>query len=287
MAIQQDSRPALPPRPSATNEIAFAGCAKTPPSWLTALVHHYEGDKKHAHEFFLSRHFVDGAEIVLICKKCHKRFALTTSIPTSTEETISQMNVKRGMCVVNRENHLHHLHTTNSTKTNVASECCYCHFTVNVVIYEPYIDVQIFDELQKTRPIPTYSNAARRINGAENEPNILETLELLSNIIKTLATSDSSRKLNLNSKQFISKISYDKASKAFFDKLEYKLEDDQYLTPPQLTEDYIIKSKHVSEEIDMRIMDISEKASRGCTISYEEPYGKLETILGTKCTSLN
>ncbi|CAG8496244.1 736_t:CDS:2, partial [Racocetra fulgida] len=125
----------------------------------------------------------------------------------------------------------------------------------------------IFDELQKTRPIPTYSNAARRINGVENEPSILDTLDLLSTIIKTLTTSDSTRKLNLYSKQFISKIFYDNASKAFFDKLEYKLEDDQYLSPPQLTEDYIIKLKHVSEEIDMRIMDISENEQRHRTSS--------------------
>ncbi|CAG8633010.1 20591_t:CDS:10 [Cetraspora pellucida] len=262
MAVQQDSRPALPPRPSATNEMAFAGCAKTPPSWLTALVHHYEGDKKHAHEFLLSKHFGDGPEIVLICKKCHKRFSLTTSIPTPMEETISQINVERGMCVANRENHLHHLHTTISTKTNVASECCYCHFTVNVVIHEPYIDIQIFDELQKTRPIPTYSNAARKTNGVENEPSILDTLELLSNIINTLRTSDTRRKLNLNSKQFMSRIVYNSASKAFFDKLEYELVDDHHLMPPELTEDYIIKSKHVSEEIDMRIMDISENEQR-------------------------
>ncbi|CAG8560535.1 17136_t:CDS:2, partial [Gigaspora rosea] len=78
--------------------------------------------------------------------------------------TISQINVEHGICVANQENYLHHLHTTISTKTNIVSQCCCCNFTVNVVIHEPFIDIQIFDDLQKIRLIPTYSLLARKTN---------------------------------------------------------------------------------------------------------------------------
>ncbi|CAG8574409.1 42246_t:CDS:10, partial [Gigaspora margarita] len=291
MAIQQDSKPALPPRPIVANESGFSGCAKTPPSWLTALVHHNEGDKKHVHEFFLSKYFNNGPETVLICKKCHKRFILTTSISTTTNDSISQINVEHGMCVANNENYLHHLHTTISTKTNIASQCCYCSFTVNVVIQEPYIDNKIFDDLQKTRHIPTYSSMARKTNGVDNEPliNFFDTIETLSKIVENLLTkTDGSEnpksRININSKVFTQKIVYDNASKAFFDKLEYELADDQFFDPPSITKDYIIKLQQVSEEIDMKTMEISEKASREFNNKYEykKPYNKLESILGTK-----
>ncbi|RIB14532.1 hypothetical protein C2G38_2095615 [Gigaspora rosea] len=291
MAIQQDSKPALPPRPIVTNDSGFSGCAKTPPSWLTALVHHNEGDKKHVHEFFLSKYFTNGPETVLICKKCHKRFILTTSISTTTDDSISQINVEHGMCVVNNENYLHHLHTTISTKSNIASQCCYCSFTVNVVIHEPYIDNQIFDDLQKTRHIPTYSSIARKTNGVDNEPliNLFDTFEMFSkivdNLIKFDGTENQKSRININSKVFTQKIVFDSASKAFFDKLGYELADDQFFDPPSLTKDDIIKLQHVLEEIDMKTMEISEKASKDYNKLYElyeKPYKKLESILGTK-----
>ncbi|CAG8466940.1 859_t:CDS:2 [Cetraspora pellucida] len=285
MYMEGDFKLSLSHVPHTTSKTGFAGCAKTPPCWLTALVHHYEGDKKHMHEFFLSKHFIDGPEIVLICKKCHKRFILTTILQTPTEETINQTNVKRGMCAANRENHLHHLHTIISTNTNIASQCCYCNFNVNVVIHEPHMGIQIFDELQKTRHFHKYSNTKKETNSVEIGPCIIDTLELLSNIINTIL--DRRRRLNLNSKQFISKIGYDSASKAFFDKLEYKLVDDHYLLPPPLTEDYFIKVKHITEEINMRIMETFEKASESCYKLYkhDKPYGVLEDILGTKYQS--
>ncbi|CAG8588324.1 20530_t:CDS:10 [Dentiscutata erythropus] len=288
MAIQQDSKPALPPRPTVINETGFSGCAKTPPSWLTALVHHNEGNKKHVHEFFLSECFANEPETVLICKKCHKRFILSTSISTQTDETTSQINFDRGMCAVNLENKLHHLHTTISTKTNVASQCCYCNFTVNVEIHEPYIEIQIFDDLQKTRHIPTYSNITRKTNGFENGPsiNLFDTLDLLSKIITKLINNadnaDGGIRLNVNSKVFTSKVGYDNASKAFFDKLGYELVDDQYMEPPPLTDEYTVKLKHVKEQIEMKTIEIHEKASGQFSTSYKEPYEKLETILGTK-----
>ncbi|CAG8661961.1 16631_t:CDS:2, partial [Racocetra persica] len=193
MHMKEDTKLALSHFPHFTNETEFVGCAKTPPSWLIAL-HHYEGDKKHVHDFFLSKHFIDGPETVLICKKCHKRFTLTTSsLQAPTKKTINQMNVKRGMCIANQENNLHHLHTIISTNTDIASQCCYCNFTVFVVIQEPYIGIQIFDELQKTRPIPPYSKTAKKTNGVKNESNIIDTLELLSNIIKVLTIDASPR----------------------------------------------------------------------------------------------
>ncbi|CAG8616028.1 8474_t:CDS:2, partial [Cetraspora pellucida] len=284
--MEEDFKLSLSHVPHTTSETGFAGCAKTPPSWLTALVHHYEGDKKHMHEFFLSKHFIDGPEIVLICKKCHKRFILTTLLQTPTEETIKQTNVKRDMCAANRENHLHHLHTIISTNTNIASQCCYCNFNVNVVIHEPYMGIQIFDELQKTRHFHKYSDSKKKKSSVENGPCIIDTLDLLSAIINTLVESDRRPRVKLNSKFFISKIGYDSASKAFFDKLGFELED-FCLLPPPLTEDYFIKVKHVTEEINMRLMEICEKASESCYkfYQYDKPYGVLEDILGTKYQS--
>ncbi|RIB29939.1 hypothetical protein C2G38_848577 [Gigaspora rosea] len=265
--------------------IGFAGCAKTPHSWLTALVNYCNEDKKHIHEFFLSKYFVDGSETVLICKKCRKRFTLITSLPM--KETISQINVEHGICVANQENYLHHLHTTISTKTNIASQCCYCNFTVNVVINEPFIDIQIFDDLQKRRHIPTYSLLARKTNGVDNEPiiNLSDTLDTLSKIvnhfINSINSDDAKPKININSKVFTSKIGFDDASKAFFDKLGCKLVDDQkFLEPPPFTNDYIAKFQHTSEEIDMKAMDI--KVFWFPDNFYEKPYKKLENILGTK-----
>ncbi|RIB29938.1 hypothetical protein C2G38_2136613 [Gigaspora rosea] len=123
--------------------IGFAGCAKTPPSWLTALVNYCNEDKKqHIHEFFLSKYFVDGSETVLI-------------------------------------------------------------------------------------------------------------------FINFINSVNSDARININSKVFTSKIGFDDASKTFFDKLGYKLVDDQKLfEPPPFTNDYIAKFQHVSEEIDMKVMDI-------------------------------
>ncbi|KAF0512680.1 cysteine proteinase [Gigaspora margarita] len=208
--------------------VEFAGCAKTPHSWLTGW-----------------------SKTVLICKKCHKRFTLITS--------------EHGICVANPENNLHHLHTTTSTKTNIASQCCYCNFTVNVVIHEPFIDIQIFDDLQKRRFIPTYSPLARKTNGVDNEPmiDLFDTLDTFSRIVEifihSINSDDAIRKIHINSKVFTSKIGFDDTSKVFFDNLGYKLVDDQnFFEPPPFTNDYIVKFQHVSEEIDMKVMDMSE-----------------------------
>ncbi|CAG8644317.1 18320_t:CDS:2 [Gigaspora margarita] len=244
--------------------IEFAGCAKTPHSWLTALVNYYNEDKKHIHEFFLSKYFGDRSKTVLICKKCHKRFTLITS--------------EHGICVANPENNLHHLHTTTLTKTNIASQCCYCNFTVNVVIHEPFIDIQIFDDLQKRRFILTYSPLARKTNGVDNEPmiDLFDTLDTFSriveNFIHSINSDDAKRKIYIN-------------SKVFFDNLGYKLVDDQnFFEPPPFTNDYIVKFQHVSEEIDMKVMDMSEKTFKTFRnpYKYKKPYQRLQFILGTE-----
>ncbi|CAG8713375.1 27003_t:CDS:10, partial [Gigaspora margarita] len=149
-------------------------CAKTSHSWLTALVNHYNGDKKHIHEFFLSKYFVEQTRDCFNMQDMSQ--TLITSLPM--EKT--------------------------------------------------------------TRYIPAYSNIAE---GVKNVPTInsIETLEILSN-------------------------------KDFFDELGYEMIGSQFFNPPPRTDDYIVKFKHVSEEIDMRFMEIYEKIAGIYPKSYKKPY---------------
>ncbi|RHZ86596.1 hypothetical protein Glove_48g70 [Diversispora epigaea] len=298
MAIQQDSQstdtPPLPPRRSESN--AFSDCAKTPPVWIIALTRHNAGED-HTHDFLLSR-FDEENVTRLICKDCHKRFMLNTSFPSASSSSpdgggrgggggggdFDILYFDKGICTANIEHKIHHLHTTSVNKSSIHSYCCLCLLDINVEIMEPIIDISIFEEMAKTRkPRPLWSHAVKsKTNGSSQEPTIYfsETLEVLKSILENFLNNNSQLKNVKVGDKFISKIGYDDASQAFFEKLGYTLDSNDSVMlfrPPPLDEKSNFDFKHVLEELELQYIELSNINSQ-----FIVPWDKLCHVLGTK-----
>ncbi|CAG8569018.1 15047_t:CDS:10, partial [Acaulospora morrowiae] len=261
MAIQQDSKPALPPRPT-----EFSGCAKTPPAWLVALTRHSTAEKNHVHDFYLCRVFGDEVVTGIICKTCHKRFMLTTSVGAFNE-----MNVEPRMCILNHKNSLHHFHTEEATELRIYSRCCICDLSVFVEISNPILGTWIFNEMSRTRSL-------NRNGGSTHYP---ETIRCLSEIVKNYL-DEGGQPLNIDGNSFKQRIGYDEASRAFFQALGYTLgyEEIRRFHPPPSSDETRTKFKYVLEELDMKILELNEMTSNSDID--ERPWGKLNSVLGTE-----
>ncbi|CAG8537911.1 6721_t:CDS:10, partial [Acaulospora colombiana] len=245
MAIQQDSRPALPPRPT-----EFSGCAKTPPAWLMALTRHPE--KNHTHKFYSSPVLEDGSENVvgIICISCHKRFKLTTS-----NENLDAMNDGQGTCATNYENSLHHLHTRDATESRVYSSCCLCNFAVEVEIIEPIVGIPIFSNLSSNRMKGNLSYS--------------RTINCLTRLVKDFLEEGQQRPLNVDGTAFSEQIGRDESSWAFFQKLGYTMEEGPEKVeyrPPPFNDETRARFERVSEELDLQSLEFDFNMDDGILV---------------------
>ncbi|CAI2169084.1 20432_t:CDS:10, partial [Funneliformis geosporum] len=273
MAISQDSKvpPPLPPRRNiGTGEnIEFAKHGKTPPAWLCTLIRHSPGDNEHLHEFYLSEAFDSENETVLLCQKCHSWFHLTT---TASNISGDNMNLEQGRCVSNRDNNLHHLHTTTMTKTCISTNCCLCKFSANVEIKDPLIDMEIFNHLSKLRKHSSYANIVRNNSESEFNASLNDVIDYMIKIVDDLLSHDM-RSLTIHCEEFQGKIGLDEASKAIFQSLGFQFENNCLSPIDSLTEQ---NNKLAKEELKMISFELNSKNNA------KKPYEKLGNILGTK-----
>ncbi|KAL1922141.1 uncharacterized protein VTP21DRAFT_10783 [Calcarisporiella thermophila] len=229
------SSPKLPILPPRSTRYIYAEEGITTPFWVNHLLTvHKLGPVPHVHEFLypspelaeylntlLAASETSGETLIVICGSCRQWFHVNTH---------SQMDTRR----CSSESEIHHFHPAQAQgqeNEKAVWRCCECYFRVEVDVHAPQIPLSVFQALERTRPVDSFSTRVGSGNsGVDRKTTLNLALETISRYVRNALEGDD-RAIPITGNAFKQRVGLDEGSRACFEALGYEI-GESAISPP-------------------------------------------------------